>query len=116
MFEQLTLVRPSPQSMDKVTQFFGAERQAVEAEWLATSQDAAALLRQERESPRMNYPAYRARGYQIGSGTVESGCKQIGTQRLKVPGARKVAEARAASLGQEWEMLVQRRMHLARAA
>ncbi|MBU0494988.1 MAG: ISKra4 family transposase [Chloroflexi bacterium] len=72
---------------------------------------------------RMDYPTYRARGYQIGSGTVESGCKQIGTQRLKVPGARwslagarKVAKARAAHLSREWQPLVQRRVHLDRAA
>ena len=33
-------------------------------------------------------PRFRAAGYMIGSGTVESGCKQIVTQRLKLPGAR----------------------------
>jgi hypothetical protein len=72
---------------------------------------------------RLNYPEYRAQGYQIGSGTVESGCKQIGLQRLKVPGgrwsldgARQVAKARAALLSHEWAMLVERRVHLPRAA
>jgi hypothetical protein len=72
---------------------------------------------------RMNYPAYRAQGYQIGSGTVESGCKQICTQRLKVPGGRwslegvrKVAKARAALLSNEWDLLVKRRTHLPLAA
>ena len=35
---------------------------------------------------RMDYAAYRQAGYQIGSGTVESACKQLGTQRMKVPG------------------------------
>jgi len=67
----------------------------------------------------MNYPAYRAKGYQIGSGTMESGCKQVGTQRLKVPGAtwdkdgaRYVAKARAALLSDQWDMLAQRRVRL----
>lgn len=68
---------------------------------------------------RMNYPDYRAKGYQIGSGTMESGCKQVGIQRMKVPGAtwdkegaRHVAKARAALLSDQWDMLAQRRVHL----
>jgi hypothetical protein len=68
---------------------------------------------------RMNYPAYRAKGYQIGSGTMESGCKQVGIQRMKVPGAtwdkggaRYVAKARAALLSDQWDMLAQRRVRL----
>lgn len=36
---------------------------------------------------RMDYPRYRARGWQIGSGPVESACKQVG-QRLKGSGMR----------------------------
>jgi len=36
---------------------------------------------------RMDYPAYRAKGWQIGSGPVESACKQVG-QRLKGSGMR----------------------------
>lgn len=36
---------------------------------------------------RMDYPGYRARGWQIGSGAVESACKQVG-QRLKGSGMR----------------------------
>ena len=36
----------------------------------------------------MRYADFRAKGYFIGSGTVESGCKQIITMRLKRPGAR----------------------------
>jgi hypothetical protein len=69
---------------------------------------------------RMNYPEYRAKGYQIGSGTIESGCKQIGMQRLKVSGAtwgkeraRRVAKARAALLSNQWDMLASRCVHLA---
>jgi hypothetical protein len=37
---------------------------------------------------RMDYPRYREQGYFIGSGSVESACKQIVTMRLKRPGAR----------------------------
>ena len=61
---------------------------------------------------RMHYPAYREQGYQIGSGTMESGCKQIGLQRLRIAGARwseegvrKVAKARAAYLTDQWSKL-----------
>jgi len=35
---------------------------------------------------RMDYPAYRARGLQIGSGTIESSCKQLVSARLKLAG------------------------------
>jgi hypothetical protein len=54
---------------------------------------------------RMDYAAYREKGYWIGSGTVESACKQIATARLKIAGARwtlagamATAKARAAWL------------------
>jgi len=35
---------------------------------------------------RMNYAAYRARGLQVGSGTMESGCKHVIAARLKQAG------------------------------
>jgi len=63
---------------------------------------------------RMNYPAYRQKGYFCGSGTVESACKQIVTARLKISGARWLpenatltAKARAAYLSgnQSWRSL-----------
>jgi hypothetical protein len=61
---------------------------------------------------RMEYARFRAAGYQIGSGTIESGCKQIATQRLKrsgarwtLEGARMTAKARAAWLSGQWEQL-----------
>lgn len=67
---------------------------------------------------RMNYPHYRAQGYQIGSGTIESGCKQIVSQRLKVAGAIwdqhnaiKTAKARAALLSGQWNIITSRREH-----
>jgi hypothetical protein len=68
---------------------------------------------------RMDYPTYRAQGYQIGSGTIESGCKQIVGQRLKVAGAIwdldnciKTAKARAALLSGQWSTISARREHL----
>lgn len=72
---------------------------------------------------RMDYPTYRAKGYQIGSGTMESGCKQIGLERLKIAGARwnedgarKVAKARAALLSREWHHLTPAQQALPQAA
>lgn len=68
---------------------------------------------------RMHYPDYRTKGYQIGSGTIESGCKQIVSQRLKVAGAIwdldnviKTAKARAALLSDQWDIVTSRREHL----
>lgn len=68
---------------------------------------------------RMDYPTYRANGYQIGSGTIESAVKQIAAQRMKVPGARwdlqnarLVAKARAAFLSGQWDELAVRRERL----
>ena len=62
---------------------------------------------------RMNYAYFREQGYFIGSGTVESGCKQIGTMRLKrsgaqwlEDGARWVAKARAVWLSGNWQDVV----------
>jgi hypothetical protein len=68
---------------------------------------------------RMRYDRFRAAGYMIGSGTVESGCKQIVTHRLKLPGAQwtvpgavKTAKARAAWLSKQWQSLCQKRSAL----
>jgi len=65
---------------------------------------------------RMDYPTYRSLGYQIGSGTIESGCKQIVSQRIKISGAIwefdnviKTAKARAAYLSGQWPSLTARR-------
>lgn len=58
---------------------------------------------------RMRYDQYRAAGYMIGSGTIESACKQIVTQRLKLPGAQwnvdgavETAKARTVWLSDQW--------------
>jgi hypothetical protein len=82
---------------------------------------AMAYFTNNRQSVRN--PEYRAQWYQIGSGPLESGCKQIATQRMKVAGAawiatgaRRVAKARAASLSDgQWGIQAARRVHLAAA-
>ena len=58
---------------------------------------------------RMRYAQFRTANYLIGSGTIESACKQIVTQRLKLPGAQwevagavQTAKARAAWLSGDW--------------
>lgn len=68
---------------------------------------------------RMRYDQFRAADYLIGSGTVESACKQIVTQRLKRPGAQwslegavRTAKARAAWLSGEWDLLCAQRAAL----
>ena len=68
---------------------------------------------------RMRYDLFRTQGYLIGSGTIESGCKQIVTQRLKrsgaqwiVEGAVLTAKARAAWLSGDWHSLCQKRASL----
>ena len=37
---------------------------------------------------RMDYPTYESRGWQIGSGTIESACKTVVCRRLKAGGMR----------------------------
>lgn len=65
---------------------------------------------------RMDYARFREQGYFIGSGTVESGGKQISTLRLKRAGARwtergavQTAKARAAWLSGNWDSLAEAR-------
>lgn len=61
---------------------------------------------------RMDYARFRQQGYLIGSGTIESACKQIAAARLKCSGARwtlagviATAKARAAWLSNAWDNL-----------
>jgi hypothetical protein len=68
---------------------------------------------------RMRYDLFRAAGYMIGSGTVESACKQIVSHRLKLPGAQwtvsgavQTAKARAAWLSGQWQSLCDQRSAL----
>jgi len=83
-------------------------------EALAHSCDLARKAAQyfSTNSERMRYGQFRAAGYVIGSGTVESACKQIVTHRLKLPGAQwtvsgavQTAKARAAWLSGYWSDL-----------
>lgn len=70
---------------------------------------------------RMRYPEFRAQGLQIGSGTIESGCKRVISARLKqagmiwsLKGARQVIKARAMLLSNEWDDFCQQRQPLRR--
>jgi hypothetical protein len=72
---------------------------------LATDAAQSAITYYSNNQHRMKYAEYRKKGYAIGSGTVESACKQIATARLKIAGARwtvkgaiATAKARAAWL------------------
>jgi hypothetical protein len=65
---------------------------------------------------RMRYPECRDQGYQIGSGTIESGCKRVIGTRLKqagmtwtVDGARQVSKSPAMYLSGEWDDFCNRR-------
>jgi hypothetical protein len=65
---------------------------------------------------RLNYPDYRARGLQIDSGTIESGCKRVIKARLDqsgmtwtIEGTRAVLKARAPYLSGHWDDSWQRR-------
>jgi hypothetical protein len=78
---------------------------AVLAARCSEAQDAATYF--THNTARMRYDQYRAKDYLIGSGTVESSCKQIVTHRLKcsgaqwiIPGAVDTAKARAAWLSE----------------
>jgi hypothetical protein len=73
-------------------------------------QDAITYYKNNQK--RMDYAHFRKMGYFIGSGSVESACKQIVSLRLKRAGARwtktgasAVAKARAAWLSQQWDEL-----------
>jgi hypothetical protein len=88
---------------------------------LASKHDEArqALTYFSNHRHRMRYDLFRAHGYLIGSGTIESGCKQIVTHRLKrsgaqwiVQGAVRTAKARAAWLSGEWHTLCQKQARL----
>jgi hypothetical protein len=90
-------------------------------EHLAGKHDQArqALTYFSNHSHRMRYDSFRAQSYLIGSGTIESSCKQIVAQRLKrsgaqwiVQGAVLTAKARAAWLSGNWHSLCQKRATL----
>jgi hypothetical protein len=70
----------------------------------------AAVSYYTEHQTRMDDASYRARGLQIGSGTIESACKQLVSARLKqagmiwdASGAAAVAEVRAWLLSERWQ-------------
>ena len=70
----------------------------------------AALTYYTTHRGRMDYAAYRARGLQLGSGSVESACKQLVSARLKqagmiwdATGAEEVAVVRAWLKSERWQ-------------
>lgn len=80
-----------------------------EAADLVATTAAYYLARREQ----MAYPAFRAQGYQIGSGLAESACKRVIGERLKGPGmhwtvagAQAIATLRAAWLSGRWAEVV----------
>jgi hypothetical protein len=71
-----------------------------------------AITYYDHNEKRMDYARFRKLGYLIGSGTIESACKQIAAVRLKRSGARltlpgvfATAKARAAWLSKTWDSL-----------
>ena len=71
-------------------------------------QDILTYFRNNQQ--RMRYDIYRANGFQIGSGTIESGCKHVIAARLKQAGmiwapdgARFVAKLRTRLKSRRWD-------------
>ncbi len=62
----------------------------------------AALSYFTTHQTRMDYPRYRARGLQIGSGTIERACKQLMRARLKLAGMIWDAEGAEAVVVRAW--------------
>lgn len=114
--------------LEEVTQFLWdgqVEDVIVACETLAQTclQASQAAIYFTNNMERMRYAHFRAAGYMIGSGTIESGCKQIVSQRLKLPGAQwivpgavQTAKARAAWLSGQWHILCAKRSALPLAA
>jgi len=86
---------------------------------LTCVQASQAVIYFTNNMERMRYNRFRAAGYMIGSGTIESGCKQVVSQRLKLPGAQwlvsgavHTAKARAVWLSEQWHVLCAQRSAL----
>jgi hypothetical protein len=78
-----------------------------------TARKAAAYF--TLRADQLNYPAFLAQGYQVGSGLAESACKRFGTDRMKgsgmrwtVPGAQQVATLRMLLLSDRWQEVADR--------
>ncbi|MCA1599334.1 MAG: ISKra4 family transposase, partial [Chloroflexi bacterium] len=103
----------------------GWAHQQLDALWESKVEQVLAALEQHRAAgagvtaalsyytthrERMDYASYRARGLQIGSGNVESACKQLVSARLKQAGmiwdgegAERVAVVRAWLKSERWQ-------------
>lgn len=64
----------------------------------------------KRHRSRMDYPRFKQQGYEIGSGLIESSCKNVAQARLKGPGMKwreenacAVATLRSALLSEHWD-------------
>lgn len=86
-----------------------AVRAVLEQHQAAGEGVTAALSYYTTHGKRMDYASYRARGLQIGSGSVESACKQLVSARLKgagmiweASGAEEVATVRAWLKSERW--------------
>jgi len=87
------------------------ELRALSASGNSTSESIPkAITYFENQSPRMNYPLYVEQGLQIGSGSAESGVKQVVGCRINQAGMRwnpehaeAVAHVRAAILSDRWD-------------
>jgi hypothetical protein len=91
-------VEAARQAKDWCHQLKHSGGSALRGEWEQLSTDDWGGDRQEvyrqqlqyfrNHEHKMDYPRYRANGWQIGSGPVESACKRVVTQRLKGAGMR----------------------------
>ncbi|HEU5330435.1 MAG TPA: ISKra4 family transposase [Thermomicrobiales bacterium] len=76
---------------------------ALEAQREGGDAVAAAISYVTNNRHRMDYPRYRAQGFQIGSGLIESGCRHVIGLRLKQPGmCWQVAGAEAVATVRTW--------------
>jgi hypothetical protein len=97
--------------LDKLWESKVAEVLSELERWISRGEAVEAALNYYREhQTRMDYASYRARGLQIGSGSVESACKQLVSARLKqagmiweAGGAEAVATLRAWLKSERWE-------------
>jgi hypothetical protein len=86
-----------------------AEAHAARAPEAAKTTRTAAAYFADRAA-QLDYPAFLAQGYQVGSGLAESACKRFGTDRMKgagmrwtILGAQQVATLRMLLLSDRWQ-------------
>jgi hypothetical protein len=97
---------------DRLDELWEGHFNTVMAQFQAHAKHAAvqdAITYYTNNEKRMRYPDYRAKGLQIGSGSIESGCKHVIAARLKqagmiwnIEGARAVAKVRSRWRSHRW--------------